>query len=294
MFELVLIVCLLVVFLGLKAYIRLPHTNCVIIKSMKKITFLLLFISSIIFAQVGINTTTPSKASVLHLKALNSSGVYGGFMPPKVSLAERALIPVTISDDGMMIYLSDGAKRCLQFYNVNDQAWVDFYCMPIVALVVYEQDFDVNTSWSFVSSVPFFQNGVDGYYDVSDGTEFPSLTLSNNFLGIRDLDDEGDNGTIGEAIVTFNQVDVSSISSAVFSFEYDSHEFNNVADYFKYELFYDGIGQGQMVLCEGCNNDSDGNISVSIPDSVTNFHVAIMIKCNGSNDYVGFDNFKIY
>lgn len=261
---------------------------------MKKLVFLLLLVSSLLSAQVGINTTTPSKASVLHLNALNGSGTYGGFMPPKVSLVERALIPVTVLDDGLMIYLSDGAKRCLQFYSANDEIWEDFYCMPKVISVVYEQDFDLSTGWSFISSVPFFQNGADGYYDVSDGVEFPSLTLNDDFLGVKDLDDEGDNGTTGEAVISFNQVDVSGVSSAVFSFEYDSHEFNNVSDYFKYELFYDGVSQGQVVLCEGCNNDADGIVSVSIPDTVANFHVAIIIKCNGANDYVGFDNFKIF
>jgi len=261
---------------------------------MKKIVFLLLFFCSILSAQVGINTASPSEGSVLHLKALNSSGTYGGFMPPKVSLAERALIPVTGVDDGMMIFLSDGVNRCLQFYNAVDKVWVDFYCMPVVVSVVYEQDFDSNVSWTYQSSVPFFQNGMDGYYNVSDGTEFASLTLNDNFLGVRDLDDEGVNGTAGEAIISFDQVDVSGISSAVFSFEYDSHEFNNVTDYFKYELVYDGVGQGQTVLCEGCNNDADGVVSVSIPDAVTNFYVKIIIQCNGGNDYVGFDNFKIF
>ena len=87
---------------------------------------------------------------------------------------------------------------------------------------------------------------------------------------------------------------MSGITNAVFSFEYDSHEFNNVTDYFKYELFHDGIGQGQVVLCEGCNNDSDDILSVNIPNSVINFHVEIIVKSNGANDYVGFDNFKIY
>ena len=48
------------------------------------------------------------------------------------------------------------------------------------------------------------------------------------------------------------------------------------------------------MLCEGCNNDADGVVSVGIPDSVTNFHVEIIVQCNGGNDYVGFDNFKIY
>jgi len=261
---------------------------------MKKIVFLLLFISSQLSAQVGVNTTTPSKASVLHLEALNSLGTYGGLMLPKVTLAERALIPVTVIDDGMMIFLSDGLVRCVQIYDAADELWIDFYCMPVTMPVIFSQDFDTNTSWGFTSDVAFFQNGSDGYYDVSDGADFPSLTLNNNFLGVKDLDDEGDNGTSGEAIISFNQVDISGVSNAVFSFEYDSHEFNNVADYFKYELFYDGVGQGQVVLCEGCNNDADGIISVSIPDSVTNFHVEIIVKCNGGNDYVGFDNFKIY
>lgn len=261
---------------------------------MKKIVFVLLFIGSQLSAQVGINTNSPSQASVLHLKALNNSGTYGGFMPPRVSLAERGLIPVSAIDDGMMIYLTDAEKRCVQFYNANDDIWVDFYCMPLVITAVYEQNFDSKVSWLYSSNVLFFQNGLDGYYSITDGTEFPSLSLNDNFLGVRDLNDEGENGTAGEAFVSFNEVDVSGVSGAVFSFEYDSHEFNNASDYFKYELFYDGVGQGQVVLCEGCNNDADGTISVGIPDVVTNFYVVLIIQCNGGNDYVGFDNFKIF
>ncbi|PHS10515.1 MAG: hypothetical protein COA88_01880 [Kordia sp.] len=261
---------------------------------MKKIVSLLFFVSSLLSAQVGINTTTPSPASVLHLEALNSLGVYGGFMPPKVTLVERGLIPVTVSDDGMMIFLSDGLVRCVQIYDAVNKVWVDFYCMPVTLPVIFSQDFDSNTSWTFTSDVAFFQNGSDGYYDISNGAEFPSLLLNNNFFGILDLNDEGNNGTTGEATLLFGLVDVSGIANAIFSFEYDSHEFNNVADYFKYELFHDGVGQGQIVLCEGCNNDADGVISVGIPDTVTNFHVEIIVQCNGVNDYVGFDNFKIY
>ncbi|MGB0897392.1 MAG: hypothetical protein ACPGU9_10060 [Flavobacteriaceae bacterium] len=66
---------------------------------MKKIAFLLLFVSGFLSAQVGVNTTSPSPASVLHLESLNGSGTHGGFMPPVVDLAERALIPVTAADD---------------------------------------------------------------------------------------------------------------------------------------------------------------------------------------------------
>lgn len=111
---------------------------------MKKIAFLLLFFSGFLSAQVGINTNTPSPASVLHLESLNGSNTHGGFMPPVVSAAEKLLIPKTAADDGMMIYLSEGTTRCLQIYNANDDNWVDMYCMPIPAppSLTYYQDFE--------------------------------------------------------------------------------------------------------------------------------------------------------
>ena len=38
-------------------------------------------------------------------------------MPPKVILEERGMVPVIVSDDGMMIFLSDGLVRCIQIYD---------------------------------------------------------------------------------------------------------------------------------------------------------------------------------
>lgn len=259
---------------------------------MKKIAFLLLFFSGFLSAQVGINTTSPSPASVLHLESLNGSGTHGGFMPPVVDLTERALIPVTATDDGMMIYLSDGTTRCVQIYNANDTAWVDMYCMPIPGPASFTQDFDLNTGWTYTSNVTYFQNGTDGYYDVTDGTEFTGLTLTDNFFGARDLDDEG-NGTTGEGVLTFDQIDVSGITGATFTFDYDSNDFNTAGDYFRYEVFHDGVGQGVVDLCTGCNDGSSGTVSVGIPNPVTNFHVEIIVQCNGGSDYVGFDNFNV-
>ena len=259
---------------------------------MKKIAFLLLFFSGFLSAQVGINTTSPSPASVLHLESLNGSNTHGGFMPPVVDLTERALIPVTATDDGMMIYLSDGTTRCLQIYNANDMVWVDMYCMPISGPMSFDQDFDLNTGWTYTSNIAYFQNGTDGYYDITDGTELSGLTLTDNFFGVRDLDDEG-NGTTGEGVLTFDQIDVSGITGATFTFDYDSNDFNTAGDYFRYQIFHDGVGQGVVDLCTGCNDGSSGMVSVGIPDIVTNFHVEIIVQCNGGTDYVGFDNFKV-
>ena len=263
---------------------------------MKKIAFLLLFFSGFLSAQVGINTTSPSPASVLHLESLNGSGTHGGFMPPVVDQAGRDSInaAITAADDGMMIYYSDGTTRCVQFYNAQDGVWVDFYCMPIVVVppASITQDFDLNTGWTYTSNVTYFQNGTDGYYDVTDGTELSALTLTDNFFGVRDLDDEG-NGTTGEGVLTFSQVDVSGITGATFTFDYDSSGFNTTGDYFRYQIFHDGVGQGVVDLCTGCDDGSSGTVSVAIPDVITNFHVEIIVQCNGGSDYVGFDNFEI-
>lgn len=72
-----------------------------------KIYFLysfLLLIQTIAFSQVGINTTTPSPASVLDVNSTSDGTNFGGFMPPRVSLIERNSINPTASDDGFFFF----------------------------------------------------------------------------------------------------------------------------------------------------------------------------------------------
>lgn len=94
-------------------------------------SLLFLFFYGTMLSQVGINTTTPSPASVLDVNSSSDGTNFGGFMPPRVSPAERDLIPVTASDEGLMVYLIDGNNRCLQLYNATDDLWENVYCMPI-------------------------------------------------------------------------------------------------------------------------------------------------------------------
>ncbi len=98
-----------------------------------RFTVLILFLTytSILFSQVGINTSNPSPASVLDVHSTADNINFGGFMPPKVSLAERDLIPVTVVDEGMMIFYSEGNDRCIQIYNSVDDIWENVYCMPV-------------------------------------------------------------------------------------------------------------------------------------------------------------------
>ncbi len=53
------------------------------------------------YSQVGINTTTPSTASVLDVNSSNDR-LFWRFMPSRISLSERNSIPVTAADNELM------------------------------------------------------------------------------------------------------------------------------------------------------------------------------------------------
>lgn len=82
------------------------------------------------YSQVGINTTTPSAASVLDVESSSDGINYGGFMPPRVSLAERNSIAATAADDGLLIYLIEGNTREVQIWDGVELQWETVYAMP--------------------------------------------------------------------------------------------------------------------------------------------------------------------
>jgi hypothetical protein len=84
--------------------------------------FVVLFSSTIIFAQVGINTTEPSPASVLDVNSSSDGENFGGFMLPRVTVAQRDAIPVTMDDAGLVVYINDGSIKELQVW--NGDGWV--------------------------------------------------------------------------------------------------------------------------------------------------------------------------
>ncbi len=100
-----------------------------IILRMKTIvlSIFLFFISFSIFSQVGINTTTPSPAAVLDINSSSGPSFFGGLMPPKVTMAQRDLIPVSAADDGLLVYVIDNTNRFLQIYDGVDDVWRTIY-----------------------------------------------------------------------------------------------------------------------------------------------------------------------
>lgn len=85
------------------------------------LNLLLLFLCGTMHSQVGINTTTPSPASVLDVNSSSDGVNFGGFMPPRVSPVERDLIPVTASDEGLMVYVINPPNNQLQLW--DGTAW---------------------------------------------------------------------------------------------------------------------------------------------------------------------------
>lgn len=117
------------------------------------------------FSQVGINTDMPSPASVLDVEAENN-GNFGGFMPPRVTLAERDLIPATLADDGMLVYVIDAPSniRCVQIFNGQD--WENVFCQP-----VNSKPEALNVSFTGNLTVGSVLTGSSTYFDQDEDPE---------------------------------------------------------------------------------------------------------------------------
>jgi len=136
-----------------------------------------------------------------------------------------------------------------------------------------------NDVWNYVSSL--------GGVNPSDG---------NQFWGIRKLD--GSCGGDNFETITLPNIDISPYANVAFSFDYYADNFDNGED-LKYELFYDDISQGEVIVVNGVGGPSDNtngwrSETVSILASVTNVSVVFSAKCNQGNETAGFDNVKLF
>lgn len=173
--------------------------------------------------------------------------------------------------------------------------WGSFtgYTQTTVAKQSFETSGDTWTPLSF--STPPCTSGND-IWDYSTG--FSNLTPNDGaqFWGIRDLD--GSCGGSDFESITFPNVNISANSSVVFAFDYYGQGMDNNDD-LKYELFYDNVSQGEVVVLDGVNGGSDNTNgwvteAVNIPASVTNVSVILSARNNQNNDRAGFDNVRLF
>jgi hypothetical protein len=250
-----------------------------------------LFYTIVCLSQVGIGTSNPSPAAMLEVSSFTGIN-YKGFMPPRVaSPTERDAISATSIDTGLLIFVESTGT----FEIWNGIFWESIYTLTTQAQTLAFQDFDTNLTWSY-SVTPTFYNTTGDIWDtvnsLGSGTGAIDL-VSGNYLGCRDLNNPNGGGNFFHEIAFVN-VNITGISNVRLAFDYDVFEFDN-GDDVRYELFYDDVGQGQVILINGAGDYSEeGTIILNIPGSVTNVRMTLGINQNGDADFAGFDNFRVY
>ena len=169
-------------------------------------------------------------------------------------------------------------------------------------IAVQRFDFASTPEWVYSSDVPFFNNiwgsPTGGFYGVRPAGPASSPLSNPNFadfiLGENDLDDEGANGTSGFATFSLATIDISAVINATVSFDWEVIGYDQTNDQAIYELVYDGVGQGDVLLAGGgTSTGGSGSISVAVPDTVSQVALRIKLRNNGSNGFSGFDNFLL-
>ena len=159
--------------------------------------------------------------------------------------------------------------------------------------IIANQSFETSgDSWQIDFSTPPCTSGIDSWnYHSSLSNIIPSD--GDRFWGVADLN--GDCGGSEFESINFSDIDISIYQNVELSFDFNAIELDN-GDDIKYELFLDGISQGEVLLYEG-NNDSSTmgwvTESVLIPNSANQISFKILIKQNGT-DYIGIDNINLY
>jgi len=172
----------------------------------------------------------------------------------------------------------------LSIFNINSQ--------NTIAIQSFETSGDTWIPLNFSTPPCSSNNDIWNY-----STQLSGINPSHGsqFWGIQDLD--GGCGGNNFETITLPNINISTFSNVIFSFDYNAVNFDAGED-LKYELFFDNISQGEVIVVNGVMGNSDNTNgwkteTVSIPDSVSNVSLILSAKCNKGNESAGFDNVKL-
>ncbi|MGJ8685049.1 MAG: hypothetical protein ACSHWW_10525 [Nonlabens sp.] len=216
----------------------------------KSFSLLLLFLSLLVNAQVGVNESLPDAAAALDINSQMTMN-YGGLKLPVVNAAQKAQIPVSSTSDGIMIYVNYGTSSCLEIYDALNMDWQQIRCSTVGPTTLYSEDFN-----SYSSGTGIDGSGNSGDYPA--GVSKWTLTDLNNTISSGDhaytqsglLEANDTNGPIqletqlinisGYTAISFS-VDLSGAGPLEYDTSLHSTDATNVLnDYINVEYSIDG------------------------------------------------------
>ena len=159
-------------------------------------------------------------------------------------------------------------------------------------MTIASNDFDSAATWSFSTDVALFDNGADGFFGVTSNAAsgFEVISeLEGQFLGIRDLDDEGDNGAATVNLV-FDSIAVTGFDDVTASFQYQVVDWD-ASDQIDYEWLVDGVGQGSVTIGGQANLSESSTVVFNASDPLNTLGLSLAITQNGAADFAGLDRF---
>ena len=150
-------------------------------------------------------------------------------------------------------------------------------------------------NWTYTPDPATYSVGSDVWAVVTNSFHtFSTIpTEGTHFWGMEDLTNSNGGTAAGVwSKLTFESVDVSSYNDVTISFDYEVDGYDN-ADDIKYQAFFDGTGQSEVLLVDGNSNlNQDGTVTINVTDGIGAVYLIVSIKQNGG-DYGGLDNFIV-
>ena len=180
--------------------------------------------------------------------------------------------------------------------------FLTFLCTCVRAqTTLVQQDFEgaATDDWNYTVNPPSFDNADLWAITTSVGGGGNAITTAasgSNFWGMLDLNN-GNGGTAGELLMTFDAVTVTGNSNVVVEFFYNEFGFDGAnGDYLEYEVLIDGTSGGRVRLTGSpTTTEPTGWISVqtAIPDGTNTVQLILVAKQNGNGDWAGWDNASV-
>ncbi|MBD3225016.1 MAG: T9SS type A sorting domain-containing protein [Caldithrix sp.] len=162
--------------------------------------------------------------------------------------------------------------------------------------IIKHQSFEDGTdNWNYTPTPEAFTDGEDVWNIVDNSWQNADLTTMPSdgsfFWGVQDLNSPMGTSDFGH--LSFDSVHVTGYTNVTISFDYDVFEFDT-GDDIKYEVFFDGVGQGEVLLIDGDSNYStSGTETINVSTGIDSIRLIIYVKQNGGGDYAGLDNILV-